>query len=462
MERHPRLTITITNTFPASEKQQNCLLKKIFLLCLLRQIINTAIGFITSIIMTRILGTEGRGENTIFLNSVGFSVLFFGFSINSTISYFINSGKAKAGELLSTIIILVISSTILVYGSLFFLDHAGELHVALPAGSQAEKYKLIFTGVYFSTLLNGIANAYLITFKKFTAVSFFGVGVQLLTLVIYVLVYLKVISYDHLHPFKTVVNITAVVALITFIAVVILFVYVLRIRPSRKFIPLVMVKQFVFFSSMAYIGNIASFLNYKLDFWIVNEYCGTSKLGVYSLAAQLSQLLWILPQAVSSVLYSYASSSNQTDAVHYTIQLKRLSFYGTLLLGITGLILAYFFIPVLYGKEFSYAYNLFVIFLIGVVPYSVPTVLASLFASRGNFKTSFVISMITFAISCVLYFTLIPHYGLIGGAVSSAIAYLLAALITELWFCKMYHISIFNLFKIKKEIFSLSAILKNK
>ena len=95
-------------------------------------------------------------------------------------------------------------------------------------------------------------------------------------------------------------------------------------------------------------------------------------LGIYSLAAQLSQLLWILPQAVASVLYSYASSSSQEEAINYTVQLKQLSFYGTLVFGLAGLVLAYFFISVLYGNEFTGAFHLMTIFVIGVIPFSIP------------------------------------------------------------------------------------------
>ena len=424
------------------------------------QVINTFIGIITSIIVTRILGPEGRGENTIFTNSIAFAVLFFSFSINSTISYFINSGKAKSEELLSTIIIFVLVSTLLVYGSLFLLENFGRLHLALPKSIQAEKYKLIFTGIYFTTTVNGIIVAYLSTFKKFKEVSLYGIAAQLFPLLIYILVYLNIIPYDHINPFKTVVYITALVAIISVIAIIILFIKFLPIKPSKKVIPITLIKQFIFFSSMAYIGNVASFFNYKLDFWVIDEYWGKSNLGIYSLAAQLAQLLWILPQAVSSVLYSYASSSNEQEAVRYTIQLKQLSFYGTFILGIIGLILSYFFIPILYGQEFTSAFHLMAIFLIGIIPYSIPVVLASLFAARGNFKINFIISLITLVISGIMYFTVIPHFGLVGGAVSSVAAYLIATILSELWFCKLYNISIFNLFLVKKELFSLEAVIK--
>jgi O-antigen/teichoic acid export membrane protein len=424
------------------------------------QIINTLIGFVSSIIITRILGPEGRGENTIFLSSIAFAVLFFSFSINSTISYFINSGKAKSEELLSTIIVLILTSTLLVYGTLFLLGQIGELHLALPESIQTEKYKLIFTGLYFSSLMNGVLVAYLSTFKKFKEVSLYGIGLQIFPAIIYILVYLDVIPYDHSIPFQTVVMISALVALITLIVIIFLFIKILNIKPSKKFIPIALIRQFILFSSLAYIGNIATFFNYKLDFWIIDEYWGKSDLGIYSLAAQLSQLLWILPQAIASVLYAYASSSSQEEAVRYTIKLKQLSFYATLILGITGLVLSYFFIPVLYGKEFIGAFNLMVIFLIGVIPFSIPTVLASLYAARGNFKISFVISLIILAISVTMYLTLIPRYGLMGGAISSAFAYLMATIISEIWFCKIYKVSIFNIFMIKKEVFSIGALIK--
>jgi O-antigen/teichoic acid export membrane protein len=424
------------------------------------QIINTAIAFISSIFITRILGAEGRGEYTIFTNSISFAVLLFGFSINSTIPYFINSGKTKAEELLTTTFIFSLISTAMVYGILFLLEYIGKLYWVLPDSTRSVQYKLIFTGIYFNTLLSGVLSTCLLTFKKFKEVSIYTVSFQLFPLLIYLLLYFDIIPSNPTNPFVTVVFVTAIISFLSIIAIMILFVRIVPVRPVKKLIPLGLIKQFMLFSSLAYIGNVASFLNYKLDYWIVNEYLGKYELGIYSLAAQLSQLLWILPQAISSVLYSYASSSNSQASIRHAIQLKQLAFYGTLILGIIGLIISYYLIPILYGKEFTSAFNLMIIFLIGVIPYSIPKVSASLFASRGNFTINLIIAVIVFAISIALYLTLIPRYGLIGGAISSAIAYLLAAIMSELWFCKLYKVSIFNLFQIKKGMLSLSILTK--
>ncbi len=435
-------------------------IKKSISFTFVAQIINTLIAFISSIIITRILGADGRGENAIFTNSTSFAVLLFGFSINSTIPYFINSGKAKAEELLTTIIIFSLGSATVVFGVLFIFEHFGKLNWILSDSIQSLHYKLIFIAIYISTLLNGILSTYLFTFKKFKEVSIYTLIFQALPLVIYLLLYLNLLPYNHNNPFSSIVKILALISIASVIAIIILFLKVVPVRPSKKIISGGLIKQFIFFSSMAYIGNVATFLNYKLDFWIVNEYCGKSQLGIYSLAAQLSQLLWLLPSAVASVLYSYASKYSEKDAVQYTLRLKQLAFYSTILLGAVGLLLAYFFIPILYGSEFSEAFNLMMIFIIGVIPFSIPIVNAGFFAARGNFKVSFVISVVIFMISSVIYFILIPKWGLYGGAVASAAIYFIASIMSEVWFCKTYNISYLNIISPDRKTFSVNSILK--
>jgi len=422
------------------------------------QIINTAIGFISSVIITRILGTGGRGDNAIFSNAVAFSVLAFGFSISSTIPYFINSGKAKAEELLTTIVVFICGSTVLVYATLFLLERNGKLHWALPDSIQSMQFKLIFTGIYFVTLLSGILTSYLAAYKKFKEVSICSIVFQALPTAVYILLYFDIIPYDHRDPFTVVVIITSIVALVSAVVITGLFVKLLPIRPVKKMIPLGLIRQFIFFSSMAYFGNVAQFFNYKLDFWVVDEYCGKSQLGIYSLAAQLAQLLWMLPLAIATVLYSYAATVSREDAINYTIRLKQIAFYGTLILAAVGLFLSYYFIPILYGKPFKEAFDLMKIFVIGVVPFSIPTVIASLFAARGNFKISFVVSGGVFIISTIMYFTLIPRFGLTGGAIASSIAYLIASIFAEIWFCKEYKVSYLNLFQIDRSMLSVNRI----
>lgn len=426
------------------------------------QVINTIIAFISSIVITRILGAEGRGEYAIFTNAIAFGVLFFGFSINSTIPYFINSGKAKAEELLTTIIIFSLISTVLIYFSLSLLASVGRLSWALPDSIKSQQYKLIFTGTYFNTLLCAILSTCLLTFKKFKEVSYYNIALQALPLLIYLLLYFKIIPSNPANPFPTLVNIIAITSLVSIVAITILFIKIVPTRPIKKIIPLGLIKQFIFYSSMAYAGNVFQFFSYKLDIWIVDAHYGKTTLGVYSLAVQLSQLLWILPQSLASVLYSYASSYKEEDAVRLTLILKKIAFYGSLIFAIIGLILSYFFIPVLYGKEFVPAIHLILLLLIGIVPFSIPTISAAFFAARGLFKFSFYTAIGVSIITMLLYFLLIPKYGTGGAATATILSYLSSTVIFEYIMFKKYNINPFQSLQLDKTILSNVKKLLNK
>ncbi len=266
------------------------------------------------------------------------------------------------------------------------------------------------------------------------------------------MIYFNIIPSDHSNPFKTLVFITAAISTISIISIIVLFFKIVPVRPKKKLIPFGLIKQFILFSSMAYAGNIFQFFSYKLDLWIVDAYHGKITLGIYSLAVQLSQLLWILPQSLANVLYSYASSGNEEQAINLTLLLKKIAFYGSLILGILGLVLSYIFIPFLYGKEFTPVSHLISIFLIGIIPFSLPTILAAFFAARGFFKFSFYIALSVSIVTFFAYFVLIPKYGSEGAASATVFSYLCSTILFEYMMYRKYKIHPFNSLKLNKTI----------
>lgn len=425
------------------------------------QIINLVSGIIASIFLTRLLGAEGRGLNAIFVNSLAFAVLFFGFSVNSTVPYFINSGKAKADELFTTIFVFVVLSSMVVLSSLNLLEYFGKLNWALPDGVQSWQYKLIFTGTYFCNLLNNVISTYLSAFKKFKAVSLYSIFSQILPTIIYILFYYREMIFSGAEFFNFLVIITFVLALISSIFLILVFTKILPIKPSKSFLPLSLIKQFILFSAMAYVGNVFQFFSYKLDFWFVDYYDGKSQLGIYSLASQLSQLLWLLPTAIASVLYAYASSSTEEEAIKYTIYLKKGALYLTLILAVIGTSLSYYLIPLLYGEEFVDVHKLMILFMLGIVPFSMPIIFSSLLAARGKFEVSFYTGIVVSIISVSLYIILIPRYGMIGGAIASSVSYICSSIICEYWLCRMYKVDIItSLFPNREFIFQTKKALK--
>jgi O-antigen/teichoic acid export membrane protein len=394
----------------------------------LSQIGNTVLAFISTILITRILGVSGRGEYAIFTNSSSFVVLFFGFSITSTIPYFINSGKAKAEDLLTTILLFVILSTLLAYIAILGLSYTGRLNIVLPDSASSNKYLLAFILLFFNTLVNSILTSYLTTFKKFKEVAILSFLAQVIPLCIYVLLYFKIMNYNKSFPIISIIDIITVVSIASLLLALFTFKKVLHIKMSGKILPWTLIRNFILFTGMAYIGNVFQFFSYKIDFWFVDAYCGKAKLGVYSLAAQLAQLLWIVPQSLSVVLGSYASKMKPEEALPYALRFKKIAFYLTLALGLVGVVVSYALVPLLFGKDFTESSKLLAIFLIGVVPFSTPVVIA--------------------IITILLYWILIPKYGVYGGALASVISYIISFVMTEYWLSHLYNVKLVDSYKI--------------
>ena len=70
------------------------------------QVLTIVVGFITSIIVTRLLGAEGRGAYILVTTSALLLVQALSFGIESTISYFTASRKVELKKLISTVLLI--------------------------------------------------------------------------------------------------------------------------------------------------------------------------------------------------------------------------------------------------------------------------------------------------------------------------------------------------------------------
>src|SRR4051794_4701569 len=57
------------------------------------------------------------------------------------------------------------------------------------------------------------------------------------------------------------------------------------------------------FGIKSYSGNALQVLSYRVDFFVLSAVAGTAALGHYSVAVAITTLLWLLPQALSDVLF---------------------------------------------------------------------------------------------------------------------------------------------------------------
>jgi O-antigen/teichoic acid export membrane protein len=177
------------------------------------------------------------------------------------------------------------------------------------------------------------------------------------------------------------------------------------------------------FGSKSVGADILQFLSYRLDYWIVTNLLGAGAVGVYTLGVGLAQYLWLLPGAVSAVLFANVAGDHAFD-FERAMRLGRvvLLFCALAAIALSAVInpLVYY----IYGDAFIESAIVFSVLCFGVVPFCLSKIFASVLAGRGRIGTNLFAAGIGAVLTVILDFILIPDYGLIGAAVASSIAYI--------------------------------------
>ena len=279
---------------------------------------------------------------------------------------------------------------------------------------------------FFGSLFNGL--------KYFNLTILLNLSIQIFTLLACLFFFVSGKGLVKVGSFLQVI-----VAIYASISVGYLYFYSKRIAfaPDRNLMSKTEMKDFFSYSFIAFLCSLLHFLNLRMDFWFINYFYGSADLGVYSLAASLSQLIWILPQSIASILFPMSGYLKMEELKLETNKLCRIAFFITLLLiplACAGALL----IPFLFGKAFAHTVPLFYIFMTGMIPNIFVTILASVFAGTGKLRYNLVASLSGFAVAILLYFLLIPSYGLTGGAIASSISYIVTGFLGVYFYLKLY------------------------
>ncbi|WP_158260094.1 flippase [Zobellella endophytica] len=176
-----------------------------------------------------------------------------------------------------------------------------------------------------------------------------------------------------------------------------------------------------------HLSNILSFVNYKADIFLVNFYIGPVGVGIYLVAVQLSERLWLLSHAVGTVLLPRISQlyNDEDKRKAITPLVTRWVLMITFLSAVFLSIIAYPIISIVFGEVFVSAYYPFLFLLPGIVAGSASRVIANDIAARGRPELNFYSSCLVVFINVLGNFLLIPKYGISGAAIATTIAYII-------------------------------------
>ncbi|PIQ27259.1 MAG: hypothetical protein COW63_16370, partial [Bacteroidetes bacterium CG18_big_fil_WC_8_21_14_2_50_41_14] len=124
-------------------------------------------------------------------------------------------------------------------------------------------------------------------------------------------------------------------------------------------------------------------------------------------------------------------------------------------------LLAPFVIPLVFGNAFSASSLMLQIILPGIVILTFFRVLSGQLAGMGKPQVTLYIFAPALVINILLNFLWIPGYGGKGAAMASNVSYLMGSLGYWIYYARLHHLSLFELFHFRKTDFdSLNNLIK--
>ena len=175
----------------------------------------------------------------------------------------------------------------------------------------------------------------------------------------------------------------------------------------------------------AHVGNILAFFNYRADVFILNILAGSVPVGLYSVAVGLAERLWLLPNAISTVLLPRIASldGDESQRKVLTPMMSRYVFWASILTAIPAWFFAELVIVLLYSKDFTESAWALRALLPGTIFISVTKLLANDIAGRGFPGINSFQSFLSFILNVLINLFLIPRWGVVGVSLASTISY---------------------------------------
>lgn len=412
--------------------------------------VNVILSFAITIILVRLLGTEGNGIYSLLIANVTIISLVISFSLNSGLSYFIAKAQFPIVAIFNTLIIITVFQIVTVvvleqifialFGVSFFLD------TSFPGLT-------VWGSLYvLAVLLNGYFSAMFSGKKWFDHINIITVFINIFSLILFGVLYFKnpTITFDHtIWILKIFIGISLAQALLS----TCIFLIKIKYRPSSQLLSLGQTKQIIAYAGIAFFSNLFQFMAYRMDYWFIDFYWNKEELGLYALASKLGQVMWLLPMTIAAVIVPFTVTDTH-QAEGKIKSLIRILLNGYILLAILLVFISPVLIPWIFGENFIGSVQPFLILLPGIVFFLMTTILAAYFAGIRRLDINLTISIACFVIIMVGDFLLVPSLGKVGAGIASSIGYSISGFASLYYFSKMTQNNMLDLLLFKKSDFS--------
>ncbi len=174
----------------------------------------------------------------------------------------------------------------------------------------------------------------------------------------------------------------------------------------------------------AYIASLFMFLVLRSDVVLVSYLRGPRETGYYSIAVGLADVLLMLPTVVGTVLFPRLSAAADLEQRwRLSRKVLKVMLLVTPLALLATLVAAPFLIRLAYGPAFDPSFAAVAWLLPGIGFYTINTILMNLFAACGMPPISFTSPLVALIANVLLNLLLVPTWGFVAASVSSSLCY---------------------------------------
>jgi O-antigen/teichoic acid export membrane protein len=398
------------------------------------------LSFISSIIIARMLGPEGKGIYSFVFIVPIITKTIINLGMNSSNVYFIGKRRFPINRIVGNAFFYSIFSgtgaaallIILVpFADEYFMHGTSNifLYITIPT----IPILLLIENIYYFLLAN----------RDMVELSSF----RLVQPIIYIFALLFILLN---HASLSVVE--AIVANISGILAAVLLGSYFIIK-KKYFTGLVLdgniFKETITFGLKQHLGTVSQLLNYRVDMFIIAALLTPADLGLYTISVLIAETIWYLPTSIGQVLFAKIASVDEKVDDDFTPLVCRSVVFSTLVSCIFLFIVSDFLIPLFFTSMFLSSVMALKLLLPGIFFFSISKILAVDLTGRGFPQYFSFASAVALCATIVFDLLLIPRLGINGASLGSSISYFLGTIIIMYQFKKKSKVMLRDLLIIK-------------
>jgi len=370
-----------------------------------------AVSFIILVITSKILGTEGRGDISLFIANLAFIQIFNEIVNGSSMIYLVPRSNTKNLIVISLIwaaltgfVISLLMYFLNISSKDYFL-HLYILSILFSLFTCTSKILLGKEKIQQSNVINAIQISGLI-------ISIFSYYLLMKNSEVIYYIYSMYISY----------TIASIIGLN--------FILNLKSKPITESIQSTFITTLKI-GAVAQVSNFMDFLTYRIYFYFILFFHAYDKsmLGIFSTGIMVAESVWLISSSIAS--FQYPSIANKQDikyATELTTKLSIVSFYASISLLAILIITPTEIYELLFSKDFHEIKRVILYAAPGIISIALSKIYWNYFSGLGLFKInnySGVIGLISAIVTGIIF---IPTSGIIGTTIAYSISCTLAGI----------------------------------